>query len=791
MSNDIEKNLEIIRENLITNFQNELNSILNSTVSDLEFTVNQLNRNIKSNLSSDNEINDFDFKIKNRILLANNSLDVAKQKFSSDIKEHVFLETNKFKTFIDSKSKTVQEELQQALYQINQSENHAITHLEDTYDLGVETIVSAEKTSLENLKKLTKELSEQLNIAVEEVEKIISEKLDNALLVIKKLENDSISNLNKVAINIQRDLENIKEQFVVEIQEVIKRFELTLENHSNKLKQELTAHKDKLQDELILEKELVFIELDKEKNNIIQELYILKNEYCEEINQIAEETKAKVEELRKELANMTEQRYSVVLTAGETLIQLPKTFTLNDRVKVYIDGLMHIKEDGSFTINKLERQITLSEPYKADVNVVVLAELPDYNIEAIKEQLYIDGEKYKNDAIKLIQDTGAQGQTTLENHITDGIERIENKVVESVDSVVGEFTSRIESYLQTLVEQKHISVLEKNSNKIKLPETFVLTPRIRVFVDGEILIPNVNYTLDGRLKEITLNNTYKDPVNVLVLDDFPDENIEELKQQMYKDGEVFKAETLGIITQKKDAAILEVENRVNNCVDTVVDEVNQNVMQYMTNLKEQKFKFVLTSNSTVVELPENYILYHRTRVFIDGKLAIPEDEYTIDHLTKTINIVTPVDYDRFIYVTDEYPSTDILELKKVLFQQLEAEKDNMINTIKQQTILEINKMIEKNNQLIDDSKQEIHTFTETYKERSYSIVLNANQTILNIPKDSFPLSIFAKVYIDGILQKNDLNYTIDLDSNTITLTESFSYDTDISIYDNIQTPKSN
>ena len=788
VSKNIEKKLEVVKENLITNFQNELNVILNSTVSDLEITVNQLNKNIKSNLSISNEINEFDFKIKNRLLLANNNLEIAKQKFDSEIKEKVYLETNKLKTFIDNNSKDIQQELQDALYQINKSENNAVTHLQETYDLGVETIVSAEKTSLANLKKLTLELSEKLNLAVEEVEKIISEKLENAFSVVKKLENDAISNLNKVAIRIQRDLENIKEDFFVEVQEVIKRFELTLDNYSSKLKEELKTYKNQLQDELILEKELVFIELDKEKNNIIEELNLLKHTIMNEINAVAKEVKDKIDAVKRDIENLTEQRYVTVLPANETTIQLPQTYMLNDRVKVYVDGILHLKE-GFFTLDKANRIITLSESYSYPTNVAVIADLPDHNIEALKDQLYIDGEKYKQQVIKEIQNSGVQIKADIDNYVDAGKQQIQNKVDESVGSIVGEATQAVENFVNKLIEQKYVTILEKGQTVIELPKDFLISPRVRLFIDGEILIPDVHYTINSRLKKLTLLNPYQTKVNVIVIDDYPDENFEALKNQLYTEGTEFKDTTIAEIKRESSTGVTNIQNTANECINRIVTDSTNSIDQYMTNLKEQRFKYVLLANSNSIPLPPNYVIHHRTRVYIDGILAVEDEHYTIDYSTKSIKILQPLPYDRFVFITDEYPSTDLIELKKTLFAQLTAEKDLMIDTIKNQAIIEINKIIEKNIAMLEESKQEIHMFTENYKERNYSTVLSANQTAISISKDYFPLSMFAKVYFDGILQKIDINYTLNLETNTITLIEPFNYNIDVSIYDNIQTIK--
>ena len=231
-----------IKESEITQFREFIKTFLDSYTEEfkqnLNSTYSETVYNLQNKIKDDNlVINDFEQIMKQKTLKFYSEFESICQTSQQNTVNLIANEKTRLTDFINSGSRDIQEELQSALYQINKSENFGVKHLENTYDLGVETIVSAEKTALFNLKKLTEELALKLNETVEKIEQIIAQKIDKALEDIKALEQDAIAHINKVAIKVQSDLEQIKQQYIVEVKKIIEQFELTLSNYTNKLKQ--------------------------------------------------------------------------------------------------------------------------------------------------------------------------------------------------------------------------------------------------------------------------------------------------------------------------------------------------------------------------------------------------------------------------------------------------------------------------------------------------------------------------------------------------------------------------
>lgn len=876
ITNETEQNLLKIQNDKIKEFKNNVNNISNNCIADIQLLINQTHSKVASNLSKnkidEQVLDEFQFSVQAILLKARNDLDTYKNNFDIDISDSINEETMKLKNFITENHGKIESELHDALYQINQSENAALKRLEETYDLGVETIVSAERTALRNLKILSEELSLKLEGKVEEIENVINEKLQNALDDIKELEDKAIANITKLEITIKESLQVEKENIIAEINKIIDDFKFTLQGYVEEMKAELTAHKDKLLEEITINKEEIFIELDKVKNSIIEtlrekeyeiiqrlndktqeliseiisvvegfdlELEKIKEakiqEFIQAINSIKEQAlkeivdliddcllelknatnKHKAElfdvtaqhllELRNEcvallesfkvqadrkqseifeaidkkandilhdlldhakvetekyISTISEQRFSCILPANKTLIQLPKDFTLNDRVKVYIDGSLHLPE-GNFVLDKLNRTITLLEPRDKDSQIYVIGDLPDANIEALKDQLYIDGNHYvaeslleiKNAGSKQLNDIISEGGIQKAEIISASIQHRESIIqvgkqyLTDLDNLYADKSSLLEKSYTDYLKELTKKYSEYDADLRRKYEEY-LNELLKVSSDK---LNEINILSQSKIDEINsltsrsltfLNQTFTD-LNSQLSSKFQ-ENIQSLENTTQQ----------GIILI--DNKISKESEKLVGKVDQACKDIDEHAEQ--TVIESKNFIKDYAEHTIKPEVTNQSIL--KVEEYINNTSKPEIARYTKEYTYNYLENYTKPEIDR--YVNDE--------IKEELNNYKEECKTDMTN---------------KKEELVQSSKEEIKEYIDNFTENTYAIEVMPNQDIIKIPVSQFVVNKRVKVYFDGILQILDKHYTVNFLENSITIIEPFSYKIDALFLQNL------
>lgn len=879
MTKEIENNLLKIQNDQIKLFKNNLNNISNNCISDIQLLLNKTNSKVRNNLHNniidDELINDFQFQVQAILLQAKNDLDTYKNSFDLSVMDKIDTETIKLKNFISENHGKIEEELHDALYQINQSENSALNRLEETYDLGVETIVSAERTALKNLKILSEELSLKLESKVEEIENVIHEKLQNALDNIKKVEENALANITKLEISIKNELITEKENIIAELKKLIEDFEFTLQGYVDEMKAELTAHKDQLVNDILVNKEEILIELDKVKNSIIEdlrekeyefiqemnnraqeliseifatvegfdlELEIIKNakikEFTEALNLIKEnflkesidliedclaelrnsteihkeelvtatslhlielrntylalledfrtksdEKKEEVfeaidkkandimhdlldhakEETEKYISTLKEQRFTTVLNPNETLIQLPKDFTLNDRVKIYIDGVLHLP-DGFFTIDKLNRTITLLKSYSYPTNIFVTADLPDANLQALKEQLYLDGNHYvaesileiKNFGLKQLNDIISEGGTQKAEIISEGIKYRDsitqsgNQYLTNLDNLYADKSSLLEKSYTDYLKELTKKYSEYDADLRRKYEEY-LNGLLKV---GSDKINEINILSQSKIEEI---NSLTSRSLILLNQTFTNSN-DQLTSKLHE-----SIQTLSIRTQE---GLITIDNKISKEAEKLSGRVNE----ACKDIDKHAEQTVIESKDSIKDYTEYAI---KPEVKNYGQLKV--DEY--------INTTTKPEIIRH---TNEY-------VNNYLENYAKPEINNFIEEIKDLTKQDINDykeeckvdMENKKEELVQISKDEIKEYIDKFRESTYSTEIEPNQSIIKVPASEMVLNRSLKLYFDGILQTLDKHYTINFLDNSITILEPFIQPIDVLFLQNL------
>lgn len=517
MVQESEQKLLKIQNDKINNFKNDLNNISNKCISDIRLLINQTQSKVSSNLSKnkidDTVLDEFQFNVQSIILQAKNDLDNYKNQFDINISDEVNEEIHKLKEFIKENHGTIEQELHDALYQINQSENSALTRLKETYDLGVETIVSAEKTALRNLKILSEELILKLEGKVEEVENVINEKLQNALDKIKEVEDEAISNITKFELTLKNMLEAEKDKIIEEVKQIVKDFEFTLSGYVEEMKAELNAHKDKLLEEIDSSKEEIIIELGKVENGIIERLFETEYEIIKTLNSLAQEIIAEI---------------ITVVDGYDLELEKIKEAKINE----FIDAINLIKDEG------IKEAIDVIDDLLAELNTATERHKSELFNETAKHLLAL-----RNQYLALVDEFKVMvnqekdkffDEITEHSKILDEhTEKLKEKLNEHKDNLkeemnvhkeelVEESKEEIKGFIDKYRENVFTTELAAGETVIKIqPSDMVLNMSAKVYFDGILQIIRKHYTVDFLTNSVILLQPFEYKIDVLILQNLP------------------------------------------------------------------------------------------------------------------------------------------------------------------------------------------------------------------------------------------------------------------------------
>lgn len=138
-----------------------------------------------------------------------------------------------------------------------------------------------------------------------------------------------------------------------------------------------------------------------------------------------------------------------------------------------------------------------------------------------------------------------------------------------VDLVTKEGDKQVERLGDILDEvpyQQYTTILQPNENTITLPENWIITSKIDLFVNGLMLTKDVNYSISDRV--ITLNDTYEYEADILIRDSLPPQFFDEWKDDLeyiFEDSidiakDKFEKEIEPIADTIKDEKIEEIKN---------------------------------------------------------------------------------------------------------------------------------------------------------------------------------------------------------------------------------------
>lgn len=113
---------------------------------------------------------------------------------------------------------------------------------------------------------------------------------------------------------------------------------------------------------------------------------------------------------------------------------------------------------------------------------------------------------------------------------------------------------------------------------------------------------------------------------------------------------------------RKDA-IDAIEDKKNTSTSEMINNSQLAINSYISSLFEQQFYYELPSGNTVIQLPNDFVINNKTKVFFDGKLQNINKQYSINKDLNTVNLSEAYSTKVEVFVLADYPTNDYTELK--------------------------------------------------------------------------------------------------------------------------------
>lgn len=638
---------------LIEQFKNEANAIAVETIKSLEEMVSGLK---KTSFLTIDAVGEFEKQIAITLTDAQNKL-FKKQK---EFYEIIDTSSSDFYTELEEIKKIIEQKKQDALFQLNKSEDSAITRLEETYDTGVATILSAEKTALHNLGLLTNELVGKLRTTADSVDITIKSKLNDSLNEIEKYSNTLKEEIKETEIQIKESIKTEADKLIAEVGKELKNIKNDMQNFVVILKKELTEHKDLMLSEIRQDKEKFFIEIDREQSRIL-EVFRLK-EYEISTNLIKKEQAIianiamVVTGYDRELEVLKQSKLNEFIDALKLIVDKTIKDAINNGEELFraqVDRIIKEIEDAIMddTVDNVRKLLNEFSEQRHEFVLPAgktLIELPKGKFTITNRmKLYLDGTlqvREKHYTTDVVNRT-----ITLTRTFPDDIDVILTEDIPNQD-----VRAQVEAGLEELKHEKNTSLTEiDTSRKESLAE--IEKTRSNSLSDIDI---NRKKTLEEIDKDRTSSIKQIDEDRVLSLNE-----INKAKELTLAETKKTKEESLEEILQLKINSVQQLEDKLTALIKILEAEMDktsksfkQDFKDYVEQWREGSYVTKAKKGQSIVEIPPTMLrLNKNAKVYFDGILQIFNSNYTIDSSENTLIISNPFEYPIDIVILQNLP----------------------------------------------------------------------------------------------------------------------------------------
>ena len=225
----------------------------------------------------------------------------------------------------------------------------------------------------------------------------------------------------------------------------------------------------------------------------------------------------------KEKSDVLEEKYNEYLrdmlnafNTHNNLLNDKKIEILNFLGNTQTEGLWKriVDNINNHTVSKLNEVSSLSENKKEEIETLTTLkkkEINDLRQDVINNIGISNDSQYKTDssirkkAIDSIEEIKNSTLNIIESKKNDSVSFLENKKNELAANISNQSVNNINQYINSIVPQTFYGILEANNKKINLPNDFATRGEMNFYLDGKLLVKNINYQIDITNKIITLN----------------------------------------------------------------------------------------------------------------------------------------------------------------------------------------------------------------------------------------------------------------------------------------------
>ena len=524
----------------------------------------------------------------------NNRLSVRKEEFTTSLENISTQQKINFVDSVDSKLTELQGKVQEYVKQIDSSSEYAVNYIYKAMNTAIDNIESAENTVLKNIEDFKLQAIEDIKKTIEEIDATINEYISKAKQQIDDIRDKAISEIKKMEIVVKNTIE------------------LALDGALGKLETKL---------------EELYVKLEDKEQLLEAELEEKKNELMTSFDGILDEAIFALEKVKNKLIGEFTQEVSIFFN------------TLVKREQEIISNIIAVVEGYDL---ELQNIIDAKVRYFKDQLDLILNNYWDHfraKLEEHTEQQILRINEVRDSAISRIgtSDTAMDGSNPSVRK--DAIDALETKKNQILDSMLETANEEIRKFIGSIVVQKYVSVLSAGQKIISLSEAdFIMTARLKLYLDGILLIENKHYTVDIKTKTITLKRSYSDDLDVLITEDFPDNELQDLKDELLTTGTKFVEDSLNKLIEDSTKIVEESKNEIIESSKNYIDK-------YIKQFSEGKYYINLLPNRTKIEVPINTLKLNSTvKLYINGILQIIDMHYSLDLTNNLITLNEPFSY---------------------------------------------------------------------------------------------------------------------------------------------------
>lgn len=680
----------------------------------------------------------------------------------------------------------------------------------------VNNIKDFEQSIVENINTKNKLLSQELNNKLVITSKAIDEKISSSLRILKSEINEQISLqeikllLDELKSNFKNDindnLKEIRDLFFIKISESIdEKYNIiisNINNDSNELEKKFTEYVRQLQ--YMIDESLSSI--DTKTNDSLEQIYS------------AEQTSI------ENILNMKLQAIDDIKLTIDGI-----DITINSFMNSAKEEINEHKENAINEINgtkaSIKQIIEMELEKSSEVLNNLASELSD-NLEnkknSLEEELIIKANELLNqfdefelevriELDKIKQDVMAEFTRELSEFFTVMSTR-EQEIIANIMTATSGFKEELEAHrletyndflndINQIVEEKinTFSILIDNCLK-SLNDEFLKLKQQLIDHTNDVLI-------------IQLNNKKEEIVRII--NDVKDDSVKKIGET---DDSMYDEDTPSV----RKAAIDSINSLAEDIINTSVSDALKAIQKYINNIKEQRYSVELENNINEIILPEDFILNSRHQVFLDGTLLIINKHYTISLEENKIILNNPTIGKTDFTIIDHIQDSELESIKEKFYEEVRRKLNESINVIKetekesktqiyltQDDVIkrigeeddsmydEVTPSIRKNaidaiikvynnsvDSIVDSAVEKLKEYIEQLDEQIFVKTLSPGDKEIIIPKE-FCFNSKNKVFLDGIMQIENRQYTVDLLKNKIILNKPIIKSTEFVIIDNV------